>query len=106
MRRLVVVVPLVSVVLTGCAVGNRYAYQSVVASPQVSGTTAVSVATHDQREYVVDVRLVGCGVREVAGRHVRRHQEADDQVGDDREGDPDGAGSDQMRAIVHRVRRP
>jgi hypothetical protein len=52
MRRLVVVVPLVSVVLTGCAVGNRYAYQSVVASPQVSGTTAVSVATHDQREYV------------------------------------------------------
>jgi len=52
MRRLVVVVPLVSVVLTGCAVGNRYAYQSVVASPQVSGTSAVSVATHDQREYV------------------------------------------------------
>jgi hypothetical protein len=52
MRKLVVVVPLVSVVLTGCAVGNRYAYQSVVASPQVSGTSAVSVATHDQREYV------------------------------------------------------
>jgi hypothetical protein len=52
MRNLVVVVPLVSVVLTGCAVGNRYAYQSVVASPQISGTSAVSVATHDQREYV------------------------------------------------------
>jgi hypothetical protein len=52
MKRLVVVVPLVSVVLTGCAVGNRYAYQAVVASPQVSGTSAVSVATHDQREYV------------------------------------------------------
>jgi hypothetical protein len=52
MRRLAIVVPLVSIVLTGCAVGNRYAYQSVVASPQVSGTRAVSVATHDQREYV------------------------------------------------------
>jgi hypothetical protein len=50
MRRLAIVVPLVSVVLTGCAVGNRYAYQSVVASPQVSGTSAVSVATHDQRD--------------------------------------------------------
>ena len=52
MRRLAVVVPLVSIVLTGCAVGNRYAYQGVVASPQVSGTRAVSVATLDQREYV------------------------------------------------------
>ena len=52
MRRLAIVVPLVSVVLTGCAIGNKYAYQSVVASPQVSGTSAVSVATHDQREYV------------------------------------------------------
>jgi hypothetical protein len=52
MRRLVLVVPLVSIALTGCAVGNRYAYQSVVANPQVSGTSAVSVATLDQREYV------------------------------------------------------
>src|SRR5262249_59230593 len=52
MRRLTVVVPLLSIVLTGCAVGNRYAYQSVVASPQVSGTRAVTVATLDQREYV------------------------------------------------------
>jgi hypothetical protein len=52
MRQLVLVVPLVAVALTGCAIGNRYAYQSVVASPQLSGTAAVSVATHDQREYV------------------------------------------------------
>jgi len=52
MRRLVVVVPLVALTLTGCAVGNRYAYQGVVASPQVSGTSAVTVATHDQRDYV------------------------------------------------------
>jgi len=52
MRRLVVVVPLIALTLTGCAVGNRYAYQGVVASPQVSGTSAVTVATHDQRDYV------------------------------------------------------
>jgi hypothetical protein len=34
MRRLVVVVPLVALALTGCAVSNRYAYQSVVACPR------------------------------------------------------------------------
>src|SRR5262249_14134335 len=51
MRKLVLVAPLVVVALTGCAVGNRYAYQSVVATPQVSGTPGVSVAPLDQREY-------------------------------------------------------
>jgi hypothetical protein len=52
MRRVGVLLPLVGVLLSGCAIGNRYAYQTVVANPQVSGTTAVAVATHDQREYV------------------------------------------------------
>ena len=52
MKKLAVLVLLVGVLLSGCAVGNRYAYQTVVASPQVSGTTAVGVAAHDQREYV------------------------------------------------------
>jgi hypothetical protein len=37
---------------SGCAVGNRYAYHSVVAEPRLSGRTAVTIATHDQREYV------------------------------------------------------
>jgi hypothetical protein len=46
------VVLFVAVMASGCAVGNRYAYHTVVASPQVSGTTALSVATHDQRDYV------------------------------------------------------
>src|SRR6266850_4068485 len=42
----------VAMVASGCAVGNRYAYHTVVASPQVSGSTAVAVAALDQREYV------------------------------------------------------
>jgi hypothetical protein len=46
------VVLFMAVMASGCAVGNRYAYHTVVASPQVSGTTALSVATHDQRDYV------------------------------------------------------
>ena len=52
MRRVGVLLPLVGVLLSGCAIGNRYAYQTVVANPQVSGTSAVAVATHDQRDYV------------------------------------------------------
>src|SRR2546428_9600965 len=53
MKKLAVLVQLAGVLLlSGCAIGNRYAYQTVVASPQVSGTTAVSIATYDQREYV------------------------------------------------------
>ena len=51
MKRLAVLM-FVAMVASGCAVGNRYAYHTVVANPQVSGTTAVGVATHDQREYV------------------------------------------------------
>jgi hypothetical protein len=55
MLRAVVVVMLgfvAALLLGGCAVGNRYAYHSVVADPRVSGTAAVAIATHDQREYV------------------------------------------------------
>ena len=52
MRTLAHVVPLLALALGGCAVGNRYAYQNVVASPQIAGTATVSVATHDQRTYV------------------------------------------------------
>jgi hypothetical protein len=37
---------------TGCAIGNRYAYHTIIADPKVAGTTAVGVATHDEREYV------------------------------------------------------
>ncbi len=51
MKRLGVLM-FVAMVASGCAVGNRYAYHTVVASPQVSGSTAVAVATLDQREYV------------------------------------------------------
>src|SRR5919201_2214627 len=52
MGRLILFLPLAAALLSGCAVGNRYAYQTVVANPQLSGTTPVAVATHDQREYV------------------------------------------------------
>ncbi len=48
----VVTLVVVSMLATGCAVGNRYAYHSVVANPKLSGTSTVSVATHDQREYI------------------------------------------------------
>jgi hypothetical protein len=53
MRRLGVLVLFAGVVTSGCAMGNRYAYHTVVANPQVSGTAAAAVATHDQREYVL-----------------------------------------------------
>lgn len=45
-------VVLMSLVVTGCAIGNRYAYHTIIADPRLAGTTAVGVATHDQREYV------------------------------------------------------
>jgi hypothetical protein len=45
-------VALISLVVTGCAIGNRYAYHTIIADPRVAGTTAIGVATHDQREYV------------------------------------------------------
>lgn len=51
------------VFLSGCAIGNRYAYHSVVVEPNSSGRSRVSVATHDQRAYVVsgnkDPQFVG-----------------------------------------------
>jgi hypothetical protein len=40
-------------VLSGCAVGNRHAYHSVLATPAVSGSAQVGIATHDQRPYVL-----------------------------------------------------
>lgn len=54
---------LLAVVSSGCAVGNRYAYHTVVVDPSISGRSRVSVATHDQRAYVVsgnkDPQFVG-----------------------------------------------
>ena len=43
----------VAVLASGCAIGNRYAYHTVVANPGVSGSGAVAVATHDQRADVL-----------------------------------------------------
>ncbi len=37
----------------GCAVGNKHNYSNVVADLRASGSSSVSVATHDQRPYVV-----------------------------------------------------
>ena len=52
LKSLAPLVLLVGLTASACAVGNRYPYRTVVASPQLSGTAATSVATHDQREYV------------------------------------------------------
>src|SRR5437879_5251845 len=76
MKKLAVLVQLAGVLLlSGCAIGNRYAYQTVVASPQVSGTTAVSIATYDQREYVrsgtKDPQFVGLPAGDRRGRRAR-----------------------------------
>jgi hypothetical protein len=50
-------------VLSGCAFGNRHAYHSVLATPALSGTAQVGIATHDQRPYVLsrnkDPQFVG-----------------------------------------------
>jgi hypothetical protein len=43
----------VTLLASGCAIGNRYAYHTVVANPTVSGTGAVAVAAHDQRAEVL-----------------------------------------------------
>jgi hypothetical protein len=48
------VVTFLSLLLGGCAVGNRYGYDSIVADTSFSGTGAVAVATHDQRPYVLN----------------------------------------------------
>ena len=45
---------LIAPLLVGCAVGNRHAYHTVQAEPNVSGSGALGVATHDQRPYVVN----------------------------------------------------
>ena len=39
--------------LAACAIGNKHAYHSVVASVPASGAGQVAVATHDQRTYVL-----------------------------------------------------
>ena len=44
---------LVAFVGSGCAVGNKYNYSNVMADIATPGNSSVSVATHDQREYVV-----------------------------------------------------
>lgn len=38
---------------SGCAVGNRYAYSTVVLEPTLSGSGPLGVATQDRREYVL-----------------------------------------------------
>jgi hypothetical protein len=48
-----VLLGLAAVSTGGCAVGNTYAYRDAVANVAASGTKAVAVATHDQREFVV-----------------------------------------------------
>jgi hypothetical protein len=52
-----------SVLVSGCAVGNRYAYSTVVLEPKLAGSGRVSVATQDRREYVLsgnkDPQFVG-----------------------------------------------
>jgi hypothetical protein len=41
------------ILASGCAVGNKYSYHDTVASIQASGSKTVSIATHDQREYIL-----------------------------------------------------
>jgi len=44
---------LFSVITGGCAMGNRYAYDTTVADTGVRGSTTVAGAVHDERSYVV-----------------------------------------------------
>jgi len=53
MRTRILWVMLLGLAAGGCAIGNRYAYHTVVANPMLSGTTAVAVATHDERSDIV-----------------------------------------------------
>jgi hypothetical protein len=48
----IVALVLAATLTAGCAVGNRYAYHSVIAEPKVAGNASVGIATHDQRVYV------------------------------------------------------
>jgi hypothetical protein len=43
---------LIGLLATGCAVGNRYAYDSMIVNAAASGMSTLGVATYDQREYV------------------------------------------------------
>jgi len=54
-EELLVVSFLLSLVIVtgGCAAGNKYNYRDVVANISTSGVKAISVATHDQRKYVI-----------------------------------------------------
>jgi hypothetical protein len=45
-------VALLAWLVTGCAVGNRYAYHTVIAEPRLEGAGSVGVGTHDQRDDV------------------------------------------------------
>jgi hypothetical protein len=37
----------------GCAMGNRYAYDTTVATTGITGSATVAVAAHDERTYVI-----------------------------------------------------
>lgn len=43
----------ISVILAGCAVGNKHAYHNVNIDFHNEGSFKVAVATHDQRSYIV-----------------------------------------------------
>lgn len=40
-------------IMSGCAVGNKYSYRDVVATVPATGGKRVAIATHDQRSYIV-----------------------------------------------------
>ena len=44
---------LLTCLLSGCAVGNKYAYDNVTGRLLAGGETTIAVAVHDQRPYVV-----------------------------------------------------
>ena len=59
-----------TVTLAGCAIGNHHAYHDTIATFQASGSYAVAVTVHDQREYIqnkdkspdfVGLQRGGCG---------------------------------------------
>ena len=52
MRRLTLTVMALAWVISGCAVGNQYAYHGVTPELKVQTGKKVAVATHDQRSYV------------------------------------------------------
>ncbi len=50
---LVLLISCCAIVLNGCAIGNKHRYNNTVADINATGTIAIAVATHDQREYVL-----------------------------------------------------